>query len=92
MRLNTDLRDFAFRALFCLIFLRLGAEHIFDDALIQKLLPSWVPLKRAVSIGCGLWLFDWGSLVLLGWHIRKAAVALGAFLVLVTLSAHLPRS
>ena len=32
----------------------------------------------------------WGTLVLLGWHLRKAAIALGGFVVLVTLAVHGP--
>lgn len=90
MRLNSDLSDLAFRALFCLIFVGLGGEHIVDDALIQKLMPTWVPYKRLVSLGCGLWLLGWGTLVLLGWQLRWAAQALGAFLIAVTLTVHVP--
>ena len=70
MRLNADWSDLAFRGLFCLIFVGLGGEHIVDDALIQKLMPAWVPYKRLVSLACGLWLFGWGTLVLLGWQLR----------------------
>ncbi len=90
MKLDADLSDLLFRALFCLIFVGLGAEHIIDDALIQKLMPDWVPLKRGVSVLCGVWLFGWGGLILIGWQLRWTALALGFFLVVVTLGVHLP--
>ena len=72
MRLNANWSDLAFRGLFCLIFVGLGGEHIVDDALIQKLMPAWVPYKRLVSLACGLWLFGWGYT-----GAARLAVALG---------------
>lgn len=90
MKLNEDLAEFIFRALFCLIFLGLGAEHIFSDELIQKLMPTWVPWPRFASLVCGLWLMAGGGLILLGWKLRVAAQALGVFLILVTIGVHLP--
>ena len=90
MQISSDLADLIFRIFFCLIFVGLGGEHIVSDALIQRLMPSWVMYPRAVSIACGFWLLGWGTLILLGWHIRWAAIALGAFLIIVTVLVHLP--
>lgn len=90
MKISEDLADFLFRALFCTIFVGLGGEHIFSDALIQHLMPEWIVAKRTVSLVCGFWLVGCGLLILVGWHIRKAAYGLGAFLIIVTLLVHLP--
>ena len=90
MRLSPDICDLVFRALFCLIFIGLGMEHLVSDQLLQHLMPAWVPEKRLISMACGLWLVGWGSLILLGWRVRMAAWALGAFLVGVTALVHLP--
>lgn len=85
-----DLTELAFRGLFCLIFVGLGGEHVFDDSLIRLLMPDWVPAPRLVSLLVGLWLMFWGALILLGWRLRAAAIALGGFVVLVTLTVHAP--
>ena len=90
MRMNRDLADLLFRSLFCLIFVGLGSEHLMSDDLIQMLMPTWVPFKRLVSIGCGVWLVGWGGLILVGWGLRWAALALGAFLAIVTIGVHVP--
>ena len=90
IKISSDLADLLFRALFCLIFVGLGGEHIFSDTLIQHLMPVWMPVKRTVSMLCGLWLITWGSLILVGWRIRWAAVGLGVFLVIVTIAVHIP--
>lgn len=90
MRINYDQADLIFRGLFCLIFIGLGLEHIVSDELIQHLMPTWVIYPRMVSVVCGLWLVYWGTYVLLGWKVRKAAYALGAFLIVVTFLVHLP--
>ena len=87
---SKDLSEFLFRFLFCLIFVGLGGEHILDDALIQKLMPDWVPYKRTVSFICGVWLAGWGMLILVGWKVHWAGIALGAFLIIVTASVHVP--
>ena len=87
---KADLSEFLFRILFCIIFIGLGGEHLFKDDLIRLLMPQWVPFARLVSIVCGLWLVSWGSLILLGWHLRWAAIALGAFVVVVTAAVHAP--
>lgn len=60
------------------------------DIIRADLMPDWVPFERAVSIGGGLWLMGWGSLILLGLKVRWAAIALGIFLVIVTAAVHLP--
>ena len=90
LTINKDCSDFIFRFLFCSIFVGLGAEHLFSDTLLRELMPHWVPFPRAISILCGLWLVGWGSLILLGWHIRWAAQALAVFLIIVTLAVHAP--
>ena len=84
-----DLTEFLFRILFCIIFIGLGAEHLFEDELIRLLMPAWVPLPRLASIVCGLWLVFWGSFILLGWHLKWSAIALGCFVV-VTALVHAP--
>ncbi len=85
-----DLTEFLFRILFCVIFIGLGAEHLFKDDLIRLLMPAWVPWPRFVSAACGLWLVFWGSFILLGWHLKWSAIALGAFVVGVTALVHAP--
>ena len=90
IEIDSDVSDLVFRSLFCLIFVGLGAEHIFSDTLIQHLMPEWIPFKRAASLACGVWLVIWGSLIFLGWHLRAAAIGLAAFLVVVTAAVHLP--
>lgn len=90
MKITRDHTEFLFRALFCLIFVGLGGEHIVSDNLIQKLMPAWVPLPRIASIVCGVWLSFWGLMILLGWRVRLAGVALGVFLVIVTVAVHVP--
>ncbi len=86
---RADIAEFLFRALFCLIFIGLGAEHLFKDDLIRFLMPDWVPFPRAVSVICGLWLVSWGGLILLDWHLRWSAIV-GAFIVVVTAMVHAP--
>ncbi len=88
--LTADRAEFLFRLLFSLIFLGVGLEHIFADDLLQRLMPSWVPAKRVVSVLSGMVLVSGGTLVLLGYQLRKAALLLGSFLVVVTLTVHLP--
>ncbi len=85
-----DAGELAFRILFSSIFIGLGGEHIFDDTLIQNLMPPWVPAPRLVSLASGLVLLSGGSMVALGVRLRLAAVVLGTFLVLVTAFVHLP--
>src|SRR5690606_14186195 len=88
--ISRDLADLIFRLLFCLIVVGLGGEHIFSDALIQQLMPAWMPYPRLVSIVCGVWLCAGGALIALGWRLDIAAVSLGAFLIVVTVVVHFP--
>lgn len=88
--LNRDQSELLFRLLFSSIFLGLGGEHIVDDTLIMELMPHWVPAPRLVSLATGLLLLTGGTLVLLGWQLVRAAWILGTFLVIVTLTVHLP--
>jgi uncharacterized membrane protein YphA (DoxX/SURF4 family) len=87
---NNDLADLTFRALFSLIFVGLGFEHLFSDQMLQLLMPTWIEYPRLVSIISGLWLLFWGSLIIVGWQLRYAAFALGTFLIIVTILVHLP--
>ena len=87
---KADVTEVLFRVLFCVIFIGLGGEHLFKDDLVRLLIPSWVPLPRLVSIACGVWLVSWGGLILLGWHLRWAACALGSFVIVVTALVHGP--
>jgi uncharacterized membrane protein YphA (DoxX/SURF4 family) len=87
--LDHDRTDLVFRVLFSSIFLALGLEHLFDDGLIRQMMPALLPFKRAVSVCCGLWLLAGGGMLLTGWHTRRAAAMLGAFLVVVTAVVHL---
>jgi uncharacterized membrane protein YphA (DoxX/SURF4 family) len=82
--------ELAFRLLFSSIFLALGGEHIVDDTLIQRLMPGWMPLPDMASLGAGVVLLTGGVMVAIGWRLRAAALLLGAFLVTVTVSVHLP--
>tara|TARA_B100001094_G_C18163330_1_gene790593 strand:- start:171 stop:650 length:480 start_codon:yes stop_codon:yes gene_type:complete len=88
--ISADVSDLIFRALFCLIFVGLGFEHIFSDEMIQSLMPAWLPYKRGISIICGLWLISWGSLILTGFGVIWAALGLGSFLIVVTCLVHIP--
>lgn len=87
--LDHDRTDLVFRVLFSSIFLALGLEHLFDDALIRQMMPHLLPFKRAVSVLCGVWLLAGGGMLLAGWRTRTAAAMLGGFLVLVTAAVHL---
>ncbi len=88
--IDQDVAELLFRLLFSLIFLGLGSEHLFSDALIQHLMPDWMPLKRLVSFGCGMWLVAFGAMIAAGWHVRLAALGLAAFLIVVTALVHMP--
>ena len=88
--LSRDGNELIFRVLFSSIFLGLGGEHIVDDRLIQNLMPPLVPAPRLISVLAGLVLLTGGSMVLIGYRIRAAAWILGSFLVVVTLTVHLP--
>lgn len=85
-----DLQDLIFRGLFSVIFVGLGLEHIFSDAMIQALMPDWVPFPRATSVVCGLVLLTGGLSLVLGYAVRQGAQLLAIFLVIVTGAVHLP--
>jgi len=92
-KMNTPRKDFldlAFRALFSCIFLALGGEHLVNDDLIQKLMPQWIPAPTLFSKLAGLALILGGSLIVLGYKLRFAALLLSSFLVAVTLTVHAP--
>ena len=90
MKINYDVTDLLFRVFFSLIFLALGAEHIVDDALIQGMMPEWLPLKRLFSLGAGAVLLSGGFSVMLGFKPHLGASMLAVFLILVTVMIHLP--
>ncbi len=83
-------RDLAFRVLFSSIFLGLGAEHLFQDDLLQLIMPAWVPYPRLVSMATGVFLLLGAGSILFGFHIRRGAFCLALFLVVVTIAVHLP--
>lgn len=83
--IDTDAAELVFGLFFSSIFVVLGGEHIFDDSLIQRLMPEWVPMRRAVSVLSGMVLLVGGGSIALGIYIRPAAVLLGVFLIAVTL-------
>ena len=88
--MNKDLCDVLFRFLFSLIFLALGGEHILSDDLLQRLMPTWIPMPDTVSILVGMVLIVGGICILLGWRLRFAALLLGSFVIVVTLAVHIP--
>lgn len=87
---NHDLSELLFRLLFSSIFVVLGAEHLFDDELIQKLMPEWLPMKRAGSVASGVILLVGGASIALGVRVQEGAILLGVFLIVVTLVIHVP--
>lgn len=89
-RVDVDTRDLIFRCLFSTIFVGLGAEHWFDDHLIRHLMPSWVGYPGVASRLSGTVLLLGGFSILVGYRLQLGARLLGAFLVVVTLSVHLP--
>ena len=87
---NHDVSELLFRLLFSSIFVVLGAEHLFDDALIQQLMPEWLPMKRALSIASGIILLVGGASIALGVRVQEGAILLGLFLIVVTAVVHVP--
>lgn len=85
-----DTSDLIFRLLFSLIFIGLGLEHIFSDDLIQGMMPAWLGSKRVLSIIAGVVLLGGGVSVAIGFNVCPAAMLLGGFLIVVTLTIHLP--
>lgn len=91
LNLSYDVTDLIFRVLFSLIFLGLGMEHFFSDQLIQAMMPEWLGgAKRFVSLATGAVLLAGGISILIGWKVHTAAVLLGTFLLLVTVTIHGP--
>ena len=90
MKIDEDTAELLFRALFCTIFVGLGGEHLLSGDLLLRLMPGWVTYPHLVSILCGLWLVFWGGLILVGWQVHLAAIALGIFLIVVSFAVHLP--
>lgn len=87
---NHDVSELLFRLLFSSIFVVLGAEHLFNDELIQQLMPAWLPMKRVCSIASGVILLVGGASIALGVRVQEGAILLGLFLIVVTLVIHLP--
>ncbi len=83
-------RDLLFRGLFSTIFVGLGFEHVLDDRLIRRLMPSWVDYPELCSFIAGVILLVGGLSILLGYKVRWGATVLGAFLIVVTVTVHLP--
>ena len=89
-RVDSDARDLIFRGLFSSIFLGLGAEHLFDDHVIQHFMPSWVLYPTLASRASGVLLLFGGLSILIGYRMQIGARLLGAFLLLVTFAVHVP--
>jgi uncharacterized membrane protein YphA (DoxX/SURF4 family) len=87
---TNDVSELLFRLLFSSIFVVLGAEHLFNDALIQQLMPEWLPMKRVCSIASGIILLVGGASIALGVRVQEGAILLGLFLIVVTLAIHVP--
>lgn len=90
IKLPYDYTDILFRALFSMIFLALGMEHILDDHIIQSMMPDWLVYKRPFSIAAGFMLLLGGFSVLLGYKSKLGASLLGLFLLTVTITIHGP--
>ena len=88
--IDSDLAELIFRLLFSSIFIVLGGEHVFRDELIQQLMPSWMLAPRLFSLAAGVLLLTGGASIALGFRMHIAAIALGVFLVVVTLLIHVP--
>jgi putative oxidoreductase len=89
-RVDAATRDLIFRGLFSTIFVGIGCEHVLDDHLIQHFMPGWIRYPALASRASGVLLLLGGLSILLGYRIRLGARVLGAFLVVVTITVHLP--
>jgi len=89
-RVDADARDLIFRALFSSIFLGLGSEHLLDDRLIQHLMPGWVLFPLLASRLSGALLLLGGLSILLGYRMQLGARLLGVFLLVVSITVHVP--
>lgn len=90
MRIDEDISDLVFRALFSTIFLGLGVEHLVSDQLLQGLIPDWMGYKRLISALAGVVLLAGGGSILTGLKVHLGAAVLAAFLVAVTVIVHVP--
>lgn len=88
--LHYNYTDLIFRILFSLIFIVLGGEHLFSDAIIQGMMPDWLAFKRLASIMAGLVLLTGGGMIFVGYQTQLGALILGMFLVVVTVLIHVP--
>ncbi len=86
--IREDTSDLLFRVLFSTIFIGLGFEHLFSDALLQTLIPDWLGPKRLVSIGSGVVLLGGGFSIALGFKVDVGATVLALFLIVVTAVVH----
>jgi uncharacterized membrane protein YphA (DoxX/SURF4 family) len=89
-KLKYQFTDFLFRSLFSLIFIALGFEHLFQDQLIQLMMPYWIVNKHLFSLAAGVVLLGGGFSLLIGYKVRLGATILGLFLVLATILIHIP--
>ena len=89
-RVSNDTRDLIFRGLFSSIFLGLGSEHLLDDHLIQHFMPAWVGYPMLASRLSGVVLLLGGLSILAGYRMQLGARLLGAFLLVVTATVHVP--
>jgi uncharacterized membrane protein YphA (DoxX/SURF4 family) len=89
-RVGVDTRDLIFRCLFSSIFVGLGGEHLFDDRLIRHLMPGWIGYPGLASALSGCVLLLGGLSILTGYRVQVGARVLGAFLIVVTVTVHLP--
>jgi len=90
VRIDEDISDLVFRALFSTIFLGLGLEHLLSDQTLQVLIPEWMGAKRLVSVLAGIVLLGGGCSILLGYKIHLGAAVLAVFLVAVNAVVHAP--
>lgn len=88
--MSKDTTDLIFRLLFSFIFIALGTEHMVSDELIQKIMPPWIPEPKTISIFVGSILLTGGIFIVLGYQLRLIAFILGGFVIVVTLTVHLP--
>ncbi len=89
-RVDRDTRDLIFRALFSTIFLGLGSEHLLDHHLNRHFMPSWVGYPTIASRLSAVVLLLGGISILVGYRMQLGARLLGAFVLVVTVTVHLP--
>ena len=88
IKIDYDITDLVFRILFSLIFIGLGLEHLFDDDLIQNMMPDWFTYKRLLSFSAGIILLTGGLSVMVGYQTHLGATLLGIFIIAVTITIH----